>query len=207
VGGSSSINALVYYRGLPHDYDDWQQMGASGWSWNDVRPAFEANEQRMSESGVAIGSGPMSVSRIDADAHPLKERYFQAARELQLPLTDDMVTQPEGAGLYQITTKNGFRCSAADAFLRPALKRGNVKIETDSLALNIVFEGKRAVGIRYRRYGHVFEARARIAVILSGGAVNSPLLLQLSGIGRADLLQRHGIPVLLDNANVGANLQ
>jgi choline dehydrogenase len=207
VGGSSSINALVYYRGLPHDYDDWQAMGADGWGWNDVKSVFESNESRISADGVAIGSGPLGISRIDRDAHPLKETYFQAVRELQLPTTDDMVAQPEGAGLYQITTKNGFRCSAADAFLRPALRRGNVKIETDSLALNVIFEGKRAVGIRYRRYGHVLEARARIAVILSGGAVNSPLLLQLSGIGRADLLQRHGIPVLLDNANVGANLQ
>ncbi len=207
IGGSSSINALVYYRGLPHDYDDWQAMGAQGWSWSDVRPVFESNERRMAANGAAAGNGPLGISRIDADAHPLKETYFQAVRELQLPTTEDMVTRPEGAGLYQITTKNGFRCSAADAFLRPALKRGNVKVETDSLALNIRFEGRRAVGIRYRRYGHVFEARARIAVILSGGAVNSPLLLQLSGIGPAALLQRHGVPVLLDNANVGANLQ
>ena len=207
VGGSSSINALVYYRGLPHDYEDWQAMGATGWSWDDVRPVFESNERRMSKNGVAVGEGPIGISRIDDDAHALKDTYFQAVRELQLPITDDMVTRPEGAGLYQITTRNGFRCSAADAFLRPALKRGNVKLETDSLVLNIVFEGKRAVGIRYRRYGHVFEARARIAVILSGGAVNSPLLLQLSGIGPGALLRRHGIPVLLDNAQVGANLQ
>lgn len=207
VGGSSSINALVYYRGLPHDYDDWQNMGASGWSWDDVRPVFEANERRMSESGIAIGSGPMSISRIDADAHPVKERYFQAVRELQLPITGDMVHQPEGAGLYQITTKNGFRCSAADAFLRPALKRGLVKLETDSLATRVLFEGKRATGVEYRRYGHVFQARANFSVILSGGAVNSPQLLQLSGIGPGALLQQHGIAPVLENAAVGANLQ
>ena len=207
VGGSSSINALVYYRGLPHDYDDWQSMGAAGWSWNDVRPVFEANERRMSESGMRIGSGPLSVSRIDADAHPLKERYFQAARELQLPLTTDMVTEPEGAGLYQITTRHGFRCSAADAFLRPALKRSLVKLETDAMATRVLFEGKRAIGIEYRRYGHLFQARARKDVILSGGAVNSPQLLQLSGIGPGALLQSHGIATLIDNAHVGANLQ
>ncbi len=202
VGGSSSINALVYYRGLPHDYEDWQAMGASGWSWNDVRPVFEAMENREGR-----GKGPLGIHRIDADAHPLKERYFQAARELQFPVTDDMVTQPESAGLYQITTKHGFRCSAADAFLRPALKRGNVKLETDALATRILFEGKRATGIEYRRYGHLFQAGANFSVILSGGAVNSPQLLQLSGIGPGALLQQHGIAPVLDNAAVGANLQ
>ncbi|MDQ7251340.1 GMC family oxidoreductase [Dongia sedimenti] len=202
VGGSSSINALVYYRGLPHDYDDWEKMGAAGWSWNDVRPVFEAVENRDGR-----GTGPLGIHRIDADAHPLKERYFQAARELQLPITDDMVTQPEGAGLYQITTKHGFRSSAADAFLRPALKRGNVKLETDALATRILFEGKRATGVEYRRYGHLVQARASFSVILSGGAVNSPQLLQLSGIGPGPLLQQHGIAPVLDNAAVGANLQ
>jgi len=207
VGGSSSINALVYYRGLPHDYDDWEKMGASGWSWNAVKPVFEAMESREGPDGRIIGGGPLAVSRCDRDAHPLKAQYFQAVRELQLPVTDDMVGQPEGAGLYQITTRNGFRCSAADAFLRPALKRGNVKLETDAMATRILFEGKRATGIEYRRYGHLFQAKARIAVILSGGAINSPLLLQLSGIGPGALLQKNGIGVVQDNANVGANLQ
>jgi choline dehydrogenase len=202
VGGSSSINALVYYRGLPHDYEDWQAMGAAGWSWNDVRPVFEAMENRDGR-----GAGPLGIHRIDADAHPLKERYFQAVREMQLPVTDDMVTEPEGAGLYQITTKHGFRCSAADAFLRPALKRGLVKLETGAMAARILFEGKRAAGIEYRRYGHLFQARARFSVILSGGAVNSPQLLQLSGIGPGALLQQHGIQPVLDNPAVGANLQ
>jgi len=207
VGGSSSINALVYYRGLPHDYDDWQAMGAAGWSWADVRKVFGANETRIGRDGKPIGSGPLGISRIDADAHPLKEQYFQAIRELQLPVTEDMVTQPEGAGLYQITTRNGLRCSAADAFLRPALKRGTIKLETDSLATRVLFEGQRATGIEYRRYGHLFQAKARNAVILSGGAVNSPQLLHLSGIGPGALLQRNGIPVVMDNAQVGANLQ
>jgi choline dehydrogenase len=207
VGGSSSINALVYYRGLPHDYDDWVAMGAAGWSWNDVRPVFESTERRIGEAGMRIGSGPLSISRIDDDAHKLKDHYFQAARELQLPVTTDMVAQPEGTGLYQITTKNGFRCSAADAFLRPALKRGLVKLETDSLATRILFEGKRATGIEYRRYGHLFQARAGKDVILSGGAVNSPQLLQLSGIGPGALLQQNGIATVVDNAQVGANLQ
>jgi len=207
VGGSSSINALVYYRGLPHDYDDWASMGAAGWSWNDVRPVFEAMESREGRDGRRRGDGPLGVSRIDSDAHPLKERYFQAARELQLPVTDDMVTEPVGAGLYQITTKNGFRCSAADAFLRPALKRGNVRLETDSIATRVLFAGKRATGIEYRRYGHLFQAKARNSVILSSGAVNSPQLLQLSGIGPGALLRQLGIEVVLDNTAVGANLQ
>jgi choline dehydrogenase len=207
IGGSSSINALVYYRGLPHDYDDWAAMGARGWSWDDVRPVFESHEARMQPDGKFAGPGPLHVSRIDADAHPLKEQYFQAIRELQLPVTDDMVTKPEGGGLYQITTKNGFRCSAADAFLRPALKRGSVKVESDAMATRILFEGRRAAGIEYRRYGHLFKAKARNAVILSGGAVNSPQLLQLSGIGPGALLQRHGIAPVVDNAHVGGNLQ
>jgi choline dehydrogenase len=207
VGGSSSINALVYYRGLPHDYEDWKAMGAAGWGWDDVRPVFEATERRIGRDGTPIGNGPLSVSRIDDDAHPLKERYFQAIRELQLPVTDDMVAQPEGAGLYQITTRKGFRWSAADAFLRPALKRGTVKLETDTLALRVLFQGRRATGIEYRQYGQVRRAKARAAVILSGGAVNSPLLLQLSGIGPGALLQENGIGVVMENANVGGNLQ
>ncbi|HEY4162966.1 MAG TPA: GMC oxidoreductase, partial [Dongiaceae bacterium] len=186
---------------------DWKAMGAAGWGWDDVRPVFEATERRIGPDGAPIGNGPLSVSRIDDDAHPLKERYFQAIRELQLPVTEDMVAQPEGAGLYQITTRKGFRWSAADAFLRPALKRGTVKLETDTLALRILFEGKRATGIEYRQYGQIRQAKARAAVILCGGAVNSPLLLQLSGIGPGALLQKNGIGVVTDNANVGANLQ
>jgi choline dehydrogenase len=207
VGGSSSINALVYYRGLPHDYEDWQALGATGWGWDAVRPVFEAMERRIGRDGRAVGTGPLAVSRIDTDAHPLKENYFQAIRQLQLPITEDMVAEPEGAGLYQITTRNGFRCSAADAFLRPAMKRGTVKLETYSLATRILFEGRRASGIEYRQFGRLSTAKARAAVILCGGAVNSPLLLQLSGIGPGALLQRNGIAVAFDNSAVGANLQ
>ncbi len=208
VGGSSSINALVYCRGLPHDFDDWRAAGNIGWGWSDVQPVFERFERRISRSGTATGSGPYAVADVTDEAHPINRHFFDAARELGLPSTDDFNgASPEGVGVYAITRRRGLRCSAADAFLRPALRRKTVQLQTRALATRIVVEGGRVVGVDYRRDGVEFSARARADVVLSAGAVASPHLLQLSGIGPGALLQEHGIPVLLDLPGVGGGLQ
>jgi choline dehydrogenase len=218
VGGSSSINASVYMRGLPADFDDWRDLGNPGWGWSDVQPIFERNENFVTRADNRNPTGPLAITEIGDRAHPLKQYLFDAAAELGLPRTDHMngtgptpggsnTDRSEGVGLYQINTKNGRRWSAADAFLRPALARGNVALETGALVKRVLIENGRAVGVEYVQHGRSMKARARAEVILSGGAVNSPQLLQLSGIGPAGLLRQHGIDVVLDNAAVGAHLQ
>ena len=208
IGGSSSLNALVYCRGLPGDFDDWEAAGATGWGWEDVRPEYEKIERRIAPDGSCRGEGPLAVSDGSNRIHTANRYYFKAAQEIGLPRTDDFNgDSPEGVGIYQITMHNGMRCSSADAFLRPALKRQNVDLLTGAMAQRIVFDGKRAVGIEVLHRGQRKILRARREVIVSGGAVNSPKLLQLSGIGPGALLQSLDIPVLHDNSNVGGNLQ
>jgi choline dehydrogenase len=208
VGGSSSINALVYCRGMPADFDDWRQMGNVGWGWDDVRPYFERSERRVDAAGHAGGDGPLDVKDVTPFLHPMRQNWLDAAAELGLPLTNDFNgPRPEGLGCYQVTIRNGLRRSAADAFLRPALRRANVRLETDAWASKIRFDQRRAVGVEYVRGGSTQFAAANREVILCGGAVNSPQLLQLSGIGPASILGSAGIPLLLDNSAVGGNLQ
>ncbi len=208
VGGSSSINAMVYCRGLPGDFDDWARAGNMGWSWQDVLPVYEGFENRVDASGAPAGGGPLFVSDVRHQLHPMERHFFQAAKQAGLPFTEDFNgPSPEGVGRYQINTRRGMRWSAADAFLRPAMRSGNVDLQTGALAERILFEGRKAVGVSYRQGGVVHTARARGAVVLSAGAVQSPQLLQLSGIGPGDLLQRHGITPILAQAQVGANLQ
>jgi len=208
LGGSSAINAMVYCRGLPGDFDDWRDQGNPGWGWSDVEPVYRRTERRVDSTGRAAPGGPLFVSDVTRELHPLRRHYFSAAREIGLPVTDDFNgPQPEGVGLYQITTRNGMRWSAADAFLRPALRRSNLQLESHALVHRVLFEGRRAVGVVFARGGQLFTARARREVILSAGAVNSPQLLQLSGVGPGELLQRHGIPVVVDQPAVGGRLQ
>ncbi len=208
VGGSSSINALVYCRGLPHDFDDWRASGAAGWGWDDVRPVFERFESRIDRAGTRSGAGPLSIADVTDEVHPLKRHFLQAAAELGLPSSDDFNgTAPEGVGVYAITRDRGLRCSSADAFLRPALRRPSVKLQTNALVTRVVVDNGRAVGVDYETAGRRLTARARRAVILSAGAIASPHLLQLSGIGPAALLRQHGIEVLMDRPAVGRGLQ
>ena len=200
LGGSGSINAMVYARGQPGDFDDWQALGNTGWGWDDVRPHFEAIEHRS--------GGPLSVTDVSAAAHPLCQAYIAAAATLGFSYTPDFNgTQPEGVGIYQITTRDGFRASTATAFLRPALSRGNLRLEMHAQAMCVDFDGRRAVGVTFNRAGQTITVRARKAVVLTAGSVNSQQLLQLSGIGPGSLLQRHGIPVIHDVPAVGRNLQ
>ena len=208
VGGSSSINAMVYCRGLPGDFDDWAARGNPGWSWNDVRPVYQSFERRVDAHGTAADGGALFVSDVRRQLHPMARHFFAAAQEAGLPFTEDFNgPQPEGVGRYHINTRRGMRWSAADAFLRPALRRGRVELQTRAMVERVLFEGRTAVGVCYRMGGTRWTARARRAVVLSAGAVQSPQLLQLSGVGPGDLLQRHGIPVVLVQEQVGANLQ
>ncbi len=203
LGGSSSINAMVWHRGLPGDFDDWRDAGNPGWDWAGVAPVFAAIERRRPGD-----AGPLWVSARGDEYHAVKRRFLAAAAEIGLPATADMNgAQPEGVGAYAITTRGGWRCSAADAFLRPAMSRRNLTVMTRARALRVVFEGRRAVGVEVRARGGTRILRARREVVLAAGAVASPHLLQVSGVGPGALLQRLGIPVLLANDGVGGGLQ
>ena len=209
LGGSSSINAMVWIRGAAEDYDGWQADGNPGWGWADMLPVFRALEDFDGGADEFRGAGgPVHVSRIDAEIHPLTRNFLKAAEQAGLAFNPDFNgARQEGAGLYQITAKSGRRMSASRAFLRPAMKRPNVKVVTGAHVTRILFDGKAATGVEYSHNGVTKSARAGREVILSGGAVNSPQILQLSGIGDPDLLQRLGIPVISANANVGQHLQ
>jgi choline dehydrogenase len=209
LGGSSSINAMVWIRGSAEDYDAWAAAGNPGWGYADLLPLFKAIEDN--EAGAdewrSVG-GPLHVTDCSRSVHPLTARYLKAGQEAGLPLNPDFNgASQEGVGVYQISTRNGRRMSAARAFLRPAMKRKNVRVETHALATKILFEGSRAVGIEYIRNGRTITARAGREIVLCAGSINTPQLLQLSGVGPADLLWSLGIPIVHDNNNVGANLQ
>lgn len=196
LGGSGSINAMVYARGLPQDFDDWCDLGNPGWAFTDALPCFERAEARI------------HISDVSRDAHPLCQAFIDSCRALGFGFSDSFnAAHSEGVGLYEITTRGGRRDSSARSYLHPARKRRNLTLALRSQALRLLIENRRAVGVRYLRAGHTLEARARRAVILCAGAINSPQLLQLSGIGPRQLLQRCGIEPVLDSPAVGQNLQ
>lgn len=209
IGGSGSINAMVHVRGQPHDFDDWASLGNPGWGWDDVLPYFKrAEDHDLGESAYHGIGGPQHVSDISARAHPLCQRFIQTGQALGLPFAPDLnAPDGEGVGIYQINTRNGRRASTANEYLRPALRRGGVTLRTRSQATRILFEGKQAVGVAYRHGKALKQAFARQEVILSGGAINSPQLLNLSGIGDAAHLKSLGIEVLHDAPAVGQNMQ
>ncbi|KAA0892836.1 GMC family oxidoreductase [Pusillimonas sp. ANT_WB101] len=210
LGGSSAINGLIYIRGQRQDYDHWAELGNSGWSYEDVLPYFiksESNERGASR--FHGGSGPLKVSDIP-HKDELIEAFLDGAQEIGVPRTADFNGQEqEGAGYYQLTTFKGLRCSTATAYLRPARKRANLTVHTNAQATGVILDGNRAVGVNYLRNGQAnrAELNANGEVLLSAGAIYSPQLLQLSGIGSAELLQRLGVPVVVDLPGVGENLQ
>jgi choline dehydrogenase len=206
LGGSSSINAMVYIRGHRADYDDW---GVNpGWGWDDCLAAYRAMEDTEAGGDDWRGTGgPLFVSSNRSGLHPLVTDYLAACDQAGLPETPDFNgAMQEGAGVYQMTIKGARRNSAARAFLRPAMKRLNVQVITQAMVTRVLIEEGRAVGVEYRRGGETHVLRAKAEVILAGGAINSPQLLQLSGVGPGALLQGLGIPVLRENSNVGDHL-
>jgi choline dehydrogenase len=208
IGGSSSINAMVYARGAKSDFDDWRDAGNPGWGWDEVKPTFEAIERRVTKDGTELGSGPLTLSDRQNDYHPLKRFFTKAVKQLQLASADDGVAQgEEGLGPYLINTRNGLRCSSADAFLRPALSRKNLHVEKYAHATKILFEGTQAVGVEFIQNNQTRTVKATREIILSAGAIQSPQLLQISGIGPRDLLKQYGIKVVKALDGVGAHLQ
>ena len=208
LGGSSSINGLIYIRGQKQDFDLWRQLGCTGWSYDDVLPFFrKAEHQERGADAHHGGDGPLHVSDLRSK-HELNDAFIAGAQECGIPFNADFngATQ-EGVGPLQVTVRGRRRSSAAVAYLRPAMARPNLKVETGALVRRVLFEGRRAVGVAFAQGGAVREVRARAEVLLAGGSINSPQLLQLSGIGPGALLAEHGIPVVHELRGVGENLQ
>ncbi|MGA7781884.1 MAG: choline dehydrogenase [Paraburkholderia sp.] len=208
LGGSSSINGLIYVRGQRQDYDHWASLGNRGWSWSECLPYFKRLEHNELGASATRGvDGPLWASTIK-QPHELVDAFIAASNQLGVATVDDFNTgDQEGVGYYQLTTHRGLRCSTAVAYLKPARQRSNLHVETDAMATRILFDGTRATGIRYMQRGEVHEVRAHREVILTAGALQSPQLLQVSGVGPASLLREFGIPVVADRAGVGENLQ
>ena len=209
IGGSGSINAMVYVRGQPGDFDDWAAAGNPGWSYDEVLPYFRRSEDHDGADSPHRGrGGPIHVTDILRTAHPLCQPFVETAQALGFEATADFNSPPgEGVGVYQINTDKGRRASSANGYLRPALRRANVELRTRAHVTRILFEGTRAVGVEYRRGGRVERVLARREVILCGGAINSPQLLQLSGIGAGGHLRAVGVAPVVDAPAVGQNLQ
>jgi choline dehydrogenase len=208
LGGSSSINGLIYVRGQPEDYDGWSAMGNEGWSWREVLPYFKKLERNSrGESEFHGGAGPLWCSDIPT-RHELMEAIIAGAGELGVPRNDNFnAGNQEGVGYYQLFTKNGWRCSSAAAYLKPARGRKNLRVEVNAHTTRITFDGIRATGVQYLQGGVEREARAAKEVILSAGALQSPQILQLSGVGPAEVLQQSGVTVIENLPGVGENLQ
>ena len=208
LGGSSSINGLIYIRGQKQDFDTWRQMGNAGWSYDDVLPYFRRAEhqERGTDDFHDVG-GPLAVSDMRA-GHELHDAFIKAAQEAGYKLNPDFNgAEQEGVGTYQLTVRGRRRASTAVTYLRPALKRPNLKVEIRALAQRVIFEGKRAIGLEYRQNGTVKRARARREVLLAGGSLQSPQLLQLSGVGPGALLRQFGVEIVHELPGVGENLQ
>ena len=208
LGGTSSINGLVYIRGQAADYDHWRQLGNAGWGWDDVLPFFKRAEDQERGADEFHGTGgPLGVSDLRMK-HPICEAYLKAAVEIGIPLNPDFNgPRQEGAGYFQLTTRGGFRCSTARGYLRPAAKRPNLEVRTGALVERIELDGRRATGVTYRRGGQSETVGARAEVLLSAGAIGSPHILQLSGIGPGAALQAAGIDVAHELPGVGENLR
>ena len=209
LGGSSSINAMVYVRGQAEDYEDWRAAGNPGWGWDDLLPLYKRMEcHAWGESDDHGGAGPLFIKAPSTELHPTCEDFLRACEEAGQSRNPDFNgPRQEGVGTYHITVKGGRRMSAARAYLWPARGRSNLRIETDAEARRVLFDGRRAVGVEYMKHGRVQTARAGAEVVLSAGAVNTPKLLLLSGVGPAEELSRVGIAPILDSPAVGRHLQ
>jgi choline dehydrogenase len=208
IGGSSSINGLVYIRGQREDFDEWARLGNAGWGFDDVLPYFKKAEDQQRGADAYHGTGgPLPVTDLP-DRHELADAYIAAAGEIGIPRNDDFNgAQQEGAGYFQSTARNGRRASCAVAYLKPARKRTNLQVICNAQVDRVLFEGTRAVGVSYATLGTKHTVRAHKEVLLAGGSINSPQLLQLSGVGPRGLLAKHGIAVVHAAPQVGEGLQ
>lgn len=208
IGGCSAINGMISMRGQAQDYDHWRQLGLTGWGWDDVAPVFRRLDGHfLGDTEHHGGSGEWRVEQMRVKWDVL-DAVTKAATEMGVPATQDFNTgDNEGVGYFHVNQKRGLRMSVATAFLKPVLNRPNLRLETGVLVEKIVFEGKRAVGVQFRQNGKLVEARAKGEVVLSAGAIGSPQILQLSGVGAADWLTELGIATLHDKPGVGRNLQ
>ena len=208
LGGSSSINGMVYIRGHARDYDQWRQLGLDGWSYADVLPYFKRSETNEAGGDEFRGdAGPLHVSNV-MNTSPLYQAVIDAGKQAGYKLTKDFNgEQQEGFGYFQLTVKDGKRCSSSAAYLHPAMSRPNLKVETNAVTTRILFEGKRASGIEYKLGDQTMQVKARREVIISCGSIGTPQTLLLSGIGDKEYLQRFGIPVVAHLPGVGQNLQ
>ena len=208
LGGTSSINGLVYIRGQPQDYDQWAEMGNIGWSFADVLPLFKRAEDQENGADYYHGAGgPLAVSN-QSEPHELCEAFIRAGMERGLPRkTDFNAADQEGIGYFQTTSRNGRRCSTAVGYLKPAMRRRNLHVLTHALTEKIIFDGKRAIAVQFQHEGRLKHATAAQEIVLSAGAIGSPQILELSGYGQAQRLKDLGIEVLCDAPQLGENLQ
>jgi len=208
VGGSSAINAMISMRGQALDYDHWRQLGLTGWGWDDVRPVFKRLDDHFlgeSEHHGVGGEWRVERPRVKWD---ILDNVAKAAVEMGVPMTSNFNTGDNtGVGYFHVNQKRGFRWSSARGFLKPALNRANLRLETGVLVEKVLFDGKRAVGVRFRQHGRTVEVRAKGEVILSAGSIGSPQILQLSGVGPAEWLREFGVTVVADRPGIGRNLQ
>lgn len=207
LGGSSSINAMIYMRGNPWDYDHWSELGCSGWSFEEVLPYFIKSEHQERGGSALHGTGGLLNVCDAATPHPLCSAIIEAAVEIGYPRNSDFNGEhQEGAGMYQLTIRDGKRQSTATAFLRTAMERPNLTVLTSALTNQVLFDGTRAIGVSFLQNGEQRKAMARREVIVCSGAINSPQLLLLSGLGPAEELAAFGVPVIKDLPGVGKNL-
>lgn len=208
LGGSSSMNAMIYIRGHRSDYDGWRDLGNAGWGYQDVLPYFKKSEkQQNGASEYHADSGPIMVSNLRSP-NPLSQAFIEAAEQCGFPRNADFNAESqEGFGFYQVTQCDGKRCSASDAFLKPAMSRPNLKVKTGVQVFDIIFERKRAIAVSLQQDNGSVQEHAEREIILCAGSIGSPQLLMLAGIGPVERLRNLGIPVLLDLPGVGANLQ
>ncbi|MBN9077132.1 MAG: choline dehydrogenase [Rhizobiales bacterium 65-79] len=208
LGGCSSINGMIYMRGQANDYDGWRQKGNVGWGWDDVLPYFRKSEGNWRSAGALHGAGGEWRVEKQRLSWPILDSFREAAKELGIPETDDFNKGTnEGSGYFEVNQKRGIRWSTAKAFLRPALSRPNLRLVTGALTERIVMKGGRAVGVEFTHGGHAAVAKAKGEVILAAGAINTPKLMELSGIGRGEILQAIGVKPVREMPGVGENLQ
>jgi len=207
VGGSSSINAMIYARGFPSDFRNWTYDNSSLWGWENIRKTFENMEKNIILTDKETATGKIVVNNVSSQHHSILNNYFLGAKELNIPSVDSFNTDnAEGVGHYDITTRNGYRWSAADGFLKDTLTK-NVKLTTQANVNQITVSNKKITGVKYSKKGRNFEVKAKIGVVMAAGSIKTPHILMLSGIGPSDHLKDFGIETKIDNPNVGSNLQ